>query len=99
MKSNNLETLKLVRNEVETFQDLVYPLGLGGEISHLEIPDPGRTILTTRVHPPTILLQLGRSLLGMHQISGRPDIRPAGYPANQKAGSRISGTVRVGYLA
>jgi hypothetical protein len=29
--------------------------------------------------------------LGMHRILFLPDIRPAGYPANPKAGYRISG--------
>jgi hypothetical protein len=36
---------------------------------------------------------LRRSMLeiGMHRILFLPDIRPAGYPANPKAGYRISG--------
>jgi hypothetical protein len=29
----------------------------------------------------------------MHRILFLPDIRPAGYPANQKAGYRISGRI------
>jgi hypothetical protein len=31
--------------------------------------------------------------LGMHRILFLPDIRPAGYPANPKAGYRISGRI------
>jgi hypothetical protein len=33
--------------------------------------------------------------LGMHRILFLPDIRPAGYPANPKAGYRISGKGRI----
>jgi hypothetical protein len=33
------------------------------------------------------------SILGMHRILFLPDIRPAGYPANPKAGYRISGWI------
>jgi hypothetical protein len=33
--------------------------------------------------------------LGMHRILFLPDIRPAGYPANSKAGYRMSGKGRI----
>jgi hypothetical protein len=32
-------------------------------------------------------------ILGMHRILFLPDIRPAGYPANPKAGYMISGRI------
>jgi hypothetical protein len=32
-------------------------------------------------------------ILGMHRILFLPDIRPAGYPADPKAGNRISGQI------
>jgi hypothetical protein len=36
-----------------------------------------------------------RYFLGMHRILFLPDIRPAGYPANLKAGHRISGNDQI----
>jgi hypothetical protein len=39
--------------------------------------------------------RIKHSSLGMHRILFLPDIRPAGYPANPKAGYRISGKGRI----
>jgi hypothetical protein len=36
-----------------------------------------------------------KTVLGMHRILFLPDIRPAGYPANPKAGYRISEKGRI----
>jgi hypothetical protein len=36
---------------------------------------------------------MGAKIVGMHRILFLQDIRPAGYPANPKAGYRISGRI------
>jgi hypothetical protein len=61
------------------------------ELSHYP-PENASCILYT--------IRIGRFVLvgfsvGIHQILFLPDIRPAGYPANQKAGYRIPGKGRI----